>query len=80
MCRVTPFLFLSLSSYPPQRWHQTDTGKEGVAGTIEPLQSANIGTQPVVSFDWSRDKEGLAVMAVLDQTVRVVIATRLGKL
>jgi hypothetical protein len=68
------------SSYPPQRWHNTETGKEGVIGEIQQLQVANIGTQPVISFDWSRDKEGLAVMAQLDQTVRVVIVTRLGSL
>ena len=49
-------------------------------GKVEMLNTAPISTQPVVSFDWSRDKEGLAVMAALDQTVRVVVCTKLGTL
>ena len=36
--------------------------------------------QPICSFDWSPDKEGLAVMGVLDQTVRVLICTKLNTL
>eukprot|EP00698_Gefionella_okellyi_P000044 TRINITY_DN10029_c0_g1_i1.p1 TRINITY_DN10029_c0_g1~~TRINITY_DN10029_c0_g1_i1.p1 ORF type:complete len:357 (-),score=62.13 TRINITY_DN10029_c0_g1_i1:24-1094(-) len=67
-------------SYPPQRWRSVDDGKakEGVLGTAEQLNIATVSTQPIVSFDWSRDKEGLAVMAALDQTVRVVICTKLN--
>jgi hypothetical protein len=33
--------------------------------------------QPCVSYDWSMDKEGLAVLACLDQTLRVYITTKL---
>lgn len=40
-----------------------------------PLQV--LASQPIVSFDWSPDKEGLAVAACLDQTVRVFIVTKL---
>ena len=32
----------------------------------------------VASFDWNADKEGLAVMGVLDQTVRVIVTTKLN--
>ena len=37
-------------------------------------------TQPVASFDWNADKEGLAVMGCLDQTVRVLMCTKLNLL
>lgn len=52
---------------------------KGVPGTVELLNARVVGTQPVVAFDWSPDKEGLAVMACLDQTVRVFIVTKLHK-
>ena len=51
----------------------------GVAGTVELLNARIVGTQPVVSFDWSPDKEGLACCACLDQSVRVFIVTKLHK-
>lgn len=38
-----------------------------------------LSTQPINSFDWSPDKDGLAVMSCLDQTVRVIIVTKLHK-
>jgi hypothetical protein len=64
--------------YPAARSVQDPEGKpKGVAGTCELLNSRIISTQPIVSFDWSADKEGLAVLACLDQTVRVYIATKL---
>ena len=42
--------------------------------THSPLQ-----TQPIVSFDWSPDKQGLCTLACLDQTLRVYIVTKLHK-
>jgi WD40 repeat protein len=51
----------------------------GVAGTMNLLNSKNVSTQPISSWDWSPDKEGLAVCGSFDQTVRVVIVTRLNK-
>lgn len=51
----------------------------GVAGTMELLNSRNISTQPISCFDWSPDKEGLAVCGSFDQMVRVVIVTKTGK-
>ena len=35
--------------------------------------------QPINSFDWSPDKEGLCVMGSYDQSVRVAIVTKLNK-
>ena len=49
----------------------------GVPGSVELLNSKIISTQPIVSFDWSPDKEGLAVLACLDQTIRCYIVTKL---
>ena len=43
------------------------------------VNSKNVSTQPISSWDWSPDKEGLAVCG-FDQTVRVVCATRLNTL
>ena len=67
-------------SYPSKRTVKDSEGQlEGVAGTTELLNARIIGSQPIVSFDWSPDKEGLAVMACLDQTVRVQICTKLDR-
>lgn len=43
------------------------------------LQKTTLSTQPICSFDWSADKEGLAVMGVLDQSFRVLLCTKLSK-
>ena len=66
-------------SYPAQRKIKEKDGHEkGVLGTVEQLQKKTFSTQPIASFDWNADKEGLAVMGVLDQTVRVVVCTKLN--
>mmetsp|Transcript_30634 Transcript_30634/g.65634 ORF Transcript_30634/g.65634 Transcript_30634/m.65634 type:complete len:432 (+) Transcript_30634:2216-3511(+) len=67
--------------YPKQRVgkHRHDGAPVGVAGTIELLNSRVISTQPIVSFDWSSDREGLCCMSSLDQTLRVFIVTKLEK-
>ena len=63
---------------------RTQTGKDnqpiGVAGSAELLNSRVISTQPIVSFDWSPDREGLCVLSCLDQTLRVYICTKLNKI
>lgn len=51
----------------------------GVAGSVELLNSRVISSQPIVSFDWSPDREGLCCLSCLDQTVRVYIVTKLEK-
>jgi len=66
---------------PKKRQEKDDDGKmRGKVGTCELLNSKVVSTQPVVSFDWSPDKDGLAVAATLDQQVRVFIVTKLHKL
>ena len=47
----------------------------GVAGSVELINSRNLSSQPIASFDWSPDKEGLFVCAAFDQAVRVGICT-----
>ena len=68
-------------SYPQARKIKEKDGHEkGVLGTVELLQKKNFSTQPVAAFDWNAEKEGLAVMGCLDQTVRVIVCTKLHKL
>ena len=58
--------------YPKNRVgkHRQDETPIGVAGSVELLNSRVISTQPIVSFDWSPDREGLCCMSSLDQTLR----------
>mmetsp|Transcript_51141 Transcript_51141/g.169441 ORF Transcript_51141/g.169441 Transcript_51141/m.169441 type:complete len:83 (+) Transcript_51141:1461-1709(+) len=66
-------------SYPAQRSIKDKDGHaKGVLGTVTQLQKKKFSTQPIASFDWHADKEGLAVMGVLDQTVRVLLCTKLN--
>lgn len=76
------FLFsLSISNYPSCRVKKdTDSGLDmGVAGTVELLQNMNLATQPLSSFDWCPDKLGLAICTGFDQTVRMIIVTKLNQ-
>eukprot|EP01116_Phalansterium_solitarium_P024790 TRINITY_DN9185_c0_g1_i1.p1 TRINITY_DN9185_c0_g1~~TRINITY_DN9185_c0_g1_i1.p1 ORF type:complete len:352 (-),score=91.06 TRINITY_DN9185_c0_g1_i1:240-1295(-) len=68
-------------SYPAERFREDEETKErtGVMGTLEDLASAEVSTQPVLSFDWHPDKQGLCVFGALDQTVRIGFATKLHK-
>ena len=66
-------LFLSVHSSPIHT-------PQGVLGTVTQLQKKTFSTQPIASFDWNADKEGLAVMGVLDQTIRVIVCTKLNLL
>jgi len=52
---------------------------EGIMGEIEELNRVSLSTQPISSFSWNADKEGLAVTTSFDQQVRVVICTRLNQ-
>ena len=52
----------------------------GVAGSVNLLQNVTLSTQPISTFDWSPDKEGLAVCTAFDQTMRVLIVTKLKTL
>eukprot|EP00041_Stephanoeca_diplocostata_P008006 m.114948 g.114948 ORF g.114948 m.114948 type:complete len:359 (-) comp17130_c0_seq2:395-1471(-) len=68
--------------YPGQRSISVgDTGeKEGVAGEVIELNRVSLATQPISSFAWSPDKEGLCLTTAFDQTLRVVICTKLNQL
>ena len=66
-------------NYPAQRKiKDANNNEKGVAGSLELLNDKTIGPQPIVSLDWHADKLGLGVMACLDQTVKVIICTKLN--
>ncbi|KAJ3221887.1 hypothetical protein HK099_002993 [Clydaea vesicula] len=68
-------------NYPPQRTVKSeDDNLEGVPGTLQAIQTVNAAEQPVSSFDWSPDKQGLCVFSAFDQQVRVGIVTKLSGL
>ena len=70
-----------VSHYPASRVTKDLDGKDkGVIGRVELLNTQQLSTQPVVSFDWHSDKLGLCVMSSLDQYVKVAIVTKLAKL
>ena len=65
--------------YPSQRSVKDPEGNErGVAGRVELLNQREVCQQCISSYDWNRDKQGLAVLTGLDQTVRVMIVTKLN--
>ncbi|KAA8583539.1 hypothetical protein FQN60_014747 [Etheostoma spectabile] len=65
--------------YPAQRSKKGSDNKDvGVAGSVSLLQTATLSTQPIASLDWSPDKQGLCVCSGFDQSVRVLIVTKLN--
>uniref|UniRef100_A0A3P8UJL4 Dynein axonemal assembly factor 10 n=1 Tax=Cynoglossus semilaevis TaxID=244447 RepID=A0A3P8UJL4_CYNSE len=65
--------------YPRQRCKKESNGVEvGVAGTVNLLQNVTVSTQPIASLDWNTDKRGLFLCSGFDQTVRVLIVTKLN--
>ena len=69
------------SEYPSNRVMKDGNEVEmGVAGTLRLVNNAMLSTQPINSFDWSPDKEGLCVCTAFDQTLRVLIVTKLKTL
>ncbi|CAJ1022735.1 WD domain, G-beta repeat, putative [Leishmania guyanensis] len=74
-------LTLCLYKYPPERTLKDGDGlQRGVAGAVEELNKAKVGDQPINAMDWNRSKEGLAVCASFDQSIRVILVTKLGLL
>ncbi|KAI9173232.1 hypothetical protein H9P43_007363 [Blastocladiella emersonii ATCC 22665] len=67
--------------YPaPSRVAKDENGVPmGVIGSVECLNSAVVAEQPVASFDWSPDKQGLCAYTAFDQTLRVGIVTKLAQ-
>lgn len=69
---------LWLYHYPEKRTKTLSSGEvQGVAGTLEMLNATTLSTQPIHTFDWSPDRQGLAVCGAFDQTVRVIVCTNL---
>ena len=69
------------SNYPVSRVTKDSNEVDvGVAGTLQLVQNTVLSTQPISSFDWSPDKEGLCVCTAFDQVLRVLIVTRLKSL
>uniref|UniRef100_A0A665TLW0 Dynein axonemal assembly factor 10 n=2 Tax=Echeneis naucrates TaxID=173247 RepID=A0A665TLW0_ECHNA len=65
--------------YPAVRSKTDSVGVDvGVAGSVNLLQNATVSTQPIASLDWSPDKQGLCVCSGFDQSVRVLIVTKLN--
>mmetsp|Transcript_6793 Transcript_6793/g.6676 ORF Transcript_6793/g.6676 Transcript_6793/m.6676 type:complete len:178 (-) Transcript_6793:4-537(-) len=66
-------------NYPSQRSVQDMNGNpKGVPGSMTMLNQRDLSTQPVASFDWSADRLGLAVLSCLDQSMKVIITTKLN--
>ncbi|XP_039256703.1 dynein axonemal assembly factor 10-like [Styela clava] len=66
--------------YPPKRCKTEDNEQVGVVGNVQLLQNAMLSTQPICGFDWSPDKLGLGVCTAFDQSLRVIITTKLNSL
>ena len=67
------------SNYPDNRVLKDESGNEmGVAGSLQLLQNVSMSTQPISSLEWSPDKLGLAVSTAFDQTIRVIVTTKLN--
>jgi len=65
--------------YPSKRTKEDMEGEQmGVMGNVSLLQNSQITQQPVSSFNWSADKQGLALATSFDQAFRVLIVTRLN--
>lgn len=62
-----------------QLWKYTHNGNKGqehvFPGEVELINNTVVSTQPINSFDWSKNFQGLGVCSSLDQTVRVILAT-----
>jgi len=66
--------------YPTKRVEEKGNEAFGVVGEVEPVQNQVVAAQPVSSLDFHPDKCGLTVMSGYDQTVRVVLVTKLNNL
>ena len=77
--KMNLFFCNMFSNYPENRSKdETDDTKVGVPGSLTLLQNIGLSTQPASGFDWSQDKTGLACTSAFDQSVRVLITTKLN--
>jgi WD40 repeat protein len=80
-CGGSGSLCLWKYNYPSRRvTSDTDGNEMGIIGTTNLLQNTTLCTQPISSLDWSPDKQGIAVCTSFDQTIRVIIVTKLNTL
>ena len=71
-------IILAVYRYPPDRSLKDADGlARGVPGTVEELNRAKVGDQPIHALDAHPDRVGLLAAASFDQTIRVMLATRL---
>ncbi|CCW71860.1 unnamed protein product [Phytomonas sp. Hart1] len=74
-------LTLCRYQYPPERSLKDQDGlTRGVAGAVEELNKAKIGDQPINAIDWNRSKEGLLACTSFDQSLRIVLVSKLSLL
>ncbi|KAH9589221.1 WD40 repeat [Trypanosoma melophagium] len=72
-------LTLCCYHYPAERvLRDADGTAKGVPGAVAELNRAKVGDQPIHALDWSRGKEGLLVCASFDQSIRVMLVTKLS--
>ncbi|KAH1007847.1 hypothetical protein HUJ04_005031 [Dendroctonus ponderosae] len=65
--------------YPSKRVEKDSEGiPYGIIGELQQLQNSNLSDQPITAYDWCVDKLGLAVCSAYDQTLRVLITTKLN--
>lgn len=65
--------------YPPERSLKDSEGlPRGVAGVVEELNKAKVGDQPINSLDWNDAKEGLLACTSFDQSIRIMLVTKLN--
>lgn len=64
--------------YGEKRVKSSGDGDIGVPGNVTLLQNSVLSTQPISSFQWSPDKLGLGLCTAFDQTLRIVIVTKLN--
>ncbi|KAJ8928212.1 hypothetical protein NQ314_019276, partial [Rhamnusium bicolor] len=66
-------------NYPSKRLEKDSDGiPYGVVGELSLLQNSTLSDQPITAFDWCVDKIGLSVCSAFDQTIRVLITTKLN--
>lgn len=66
-------------NYPKaRRLEDAEGNMRGVMGSLELLNDKKTSDQPAIALDFSPAKIGLAVQAALDQTLKIVLFTKLN--
>lgn len=77
---INPYAYPHPPLFPSLLCRDPEGRLLGRPGTVELLNARLLCGQPIVGWDWSPDKEGLACAVSLDQQLRVFLVTRLNKL